>query len=79
VLYNQAITGLGPEELPEDIKLPRGRGSLLGGLVLLIFGAFALANTRFGVSMAWVEDWWPLALILIGVYLMAQNFLNKKE
>jgi hypothetical protein len=78
-LYNQAVTGLGPEELPEDIKLPRGKGSIFGGSILIVFGGLALAHTRWGYSMEWVEEWWPLALVLIGAYLILQHFMNKKE
>jgi hypothetical protein len=78
-LYNQALAGLGPSELPEDVQLPTAQGSLLGGVVLIIFGLLALSHTKFGYSLDWVEDWWPAALILIGCYLIYKAWVDKKS
>ena len=75
-LYNQALAGLGPTELPEDIQTPSRQSTLLGGIVLILFGALALAHTKFGYSLAWVEDWWPLALVIIGVYLLYRSWID---
>jgi len=78
-LYNQALAGLGPTELPEDFQMPGKQGSLLGGILLIIFGALALANTKFGYSLDWVEDWWPAALVLIGAYLIYKSLTNRNS
>jgi hypothetical protein len=29
-----------------------------------------LAHLRFGLSMAWVERWWPVALVGLGIHLV---------
>jgi hypothetical protein len=74
LLYNQTLAGLGPTELPDDVKAPGSQGSLLGGSLLIAFGLLALAHTKFGYPLDWVEDWWPAALVLIGAYLVYQSF-----
>ena len=71
--YNQALAGLGPLQVPEGDQLLGGRGSLVGGIVMVVIGAIALAHTRFGMSLDWVEHWWPLALVLGGAYLIWQG------
>jgi hypothetical protein len=69
-LYNQALAGLGPSELPEDVRLPRGQGSVAGGAALIALGLLIFSNTMFGVSLDWVEQWWPMALVGLGAYLV---------
>ena len=70
--YNQKAAGLGEFDLPDGEKLPGGHGSLMGGVLLIIAGGIALAYTRFGISLEWIEDWWPLGVILFGLYLVIQ-------
>jgi hypothetical protein len=69
ILLNQRILGLAPGELPEDLS-PALQGSIFGGLALIVGGILALAHVRFGLSLAWVERWWPLVLIGLGIYLV---------
>jgi hypothetical protein len=69
-LYNQMLSGLGPTQLPEDVQTPNTRGSLIGGLVLIVFGILMFLNTKFAYSLDWLEDWWPIALVLAGAYLI---------
>ncbi|MFB3902245.1 MAG: LiaI-LiaF-like domain-containing protein [Acidobacteriota bacterium] len=69
-LYNQMLAGLGPTQLPEDIQAPGTKGSLIGGLALIVFGALMFAHTKFNFSLDWLEDWWPIALVFAGVYLI---------
>jgi len=78
-IYNQALAGLGPTELPEDDQLPAKQGSLLGGILLIVFGVLALAHTKFGYSLDWLEDWWPGALILIGAYLLYKSWSDRNS
>ena len=75
--YNRALAGLGPDTLPEDISLPGGKGSLLGGCLLLGFGLIFLLHTQFGMSLEWLEDWWPVALVAVGGYLVYTHFQDK--
>jgi len=78
-LYNQALAGLGPTDLPEDIQTPSRQGTLLGGILLIAFGVLALAHTRFGYSLEWLQDWWPAALVVIGAYLIYRSWTDRKS
>jgi len=69
-LYNQMLAGLGPTQLPEEMEKPESKGSLVGGIALIAFGALMFAHTKFNFSLEWMEDWWPMALILLGAYLI---------
>ena len=69
-LYNQALAGQENIELPQDFKLPSFSGSIFGGAMLVGIGIILLMNTRFDISLAWIEDWWPMAPIIFGVYLI---------
>lgn len=69
-LYNQALAGIGEVDLPEDFKVPGFRGSVMGGTLIAAAGVVLLLHTRFGVSLDWLEEWWPAGLIGFGVYLV---------
>ena len=69
-LYNQALAGGARVELPEDFETPGLKGSLAGGTVLILIGLLLLSNTLFGLSLAWLEQWWPLAVVAFGGYLV---------
>ncbi len=71
--YNQALAGLDSTTLPDEMSLQDSSGSLLGGVLLVAFGAIAFAHTMFGISAEWVQDWWPLALVGIGGYLIFRS------
>ena len=68
--YNQALAGLRPMDLPEDIKAPQPMGSLASGALLIAVGLMLFANTMFNVPLEWVADWWPLALVGAGAWLI---------
>ena len=69
-LYNQALAGGGKIELPEDFEAPSLGGSLAGGSALILVGLILLSHTLFGVSLDWIEDWWPVAVIGVGGWLV---------
>ena len=75
MLYNEALAGRTGIELPEDFKTPALQGSIPGGLAIVVVGGVLLSHTVFGVSLEWVNDWWPAALILFGVYLVARSVM----
>lgn len=77
--YNQALAGLGPMQLPKESGITPGRGSVAGGVALIVLGALFLAHTRFGYSLAWLEDWWPVALLLLGAYLVSRAVLDRRK
>jgi len=69
-LYNQALDGLRPMDLPEDMALTPGRGSLVGGVALVALGLVFFLNTMFGVSLEWLGRWWPIAFVAGGAWLI---------
>lgn len=72
--YNLALDGMTGIDLPQDVNLaePTFGGSLAGGLAFIVAGFILLLNTRFGFSLAWVEDWWPVAPMIFGAYLVGK-------
>lgn len=77
--YNNALAGIGPANLPEDFTAPSGRGTLAGGVALVIVGAIALSNTLFGMPLDWAEKWWPVALIGGGAWLAYPSIVKKNK
>jgi len=69
-LYNQALCGLRPMDLPENQRTPEWHGSLVGGACLVVFGIVLFFHTMFNMPMEWVTRWWPLALVLVGAWLV---------
>lgn len=64
-------------------ELPDGLGTLTRGakagfgLAFSAFGALSLLSTRFGVSFAWLERWWPAAFILLGLWLLIKALKDR--
>ncbi len=79
LLYNEALAGRTGIELPEDFKTPALSGSIPGGLAIVVVGGVLLSHTRFGVSLDWISAWWPAALILFGVYLVARSVMSRSQ
>ena len=44
-----------------NVALPNFGGSIGGGGSSIVVGLILLLSTQFGVSLAWVEEWWPVA------------------
>jgi hypothetical protein len=78
VFFNNALAGIGPATLPEEFTVPTGRGSLAGGIALVIVGLVVLSHTLFGVPLDWVEKWWPVAFIAAGAWLIYPTIAGKK-
>lgn len=77
-LYNLALSGESEIPLPEDFRFPQ-RGSLWGGLALITTGFLVFLNTKFDVSMDWIEEWWPLLVVGVGVYLIVRHVKSREE
>jgi hypothetical protein len=77
--YNNALAGIGPATLPEEFAVTAGRGTLAGGVALVLVGAIALSHTLFGVPLDWIEKWWPVALIGVGAWLIYPTLAAKKK
>ena len=67
---NLTIHRVETPELPEGFGSIGFKGQVLGGVGLIAGGALALAHVRFGLSLAWVGKWWPVALVGLGIYLL---------
>jgi len=72
-LYNQALAGLRPMDLPEDAAAPGWRGSFAGGVALIVAGLVLFAHTKFGVPLDWLAQWWPLGLVAVGAWLLYEH------
>jgi hypothetical protein len=77
--YNQALDGVAGVEMPTDMSLPSPGGSLAGGVVLIIVGFIVLSHTALDFSLAWLEEWWPVAPILFGIYLVYRGMQERGE
>ena len=71
--YNLALQGLSDQELPEDFQGPGAKGSVAGGVLLIAAGTLLFLDVKFGVSLQWLEDWWPMALVGFGVWLVLKS------
>ena len=70
VVVNEALAGRSSIELPEDYAALGLKGSVLGGTILVLAGLVLLSRTLLGVSLEWLEDWWPVVIVLFGGYLI---------
>jgi hypothetical protein len=61
----------------EEGELLSPHGQLWAGLLLMGGGLLALLSVRFGISFAWLLNWWPVAIILLGALLFAQALKDR--
>jgi len=78
-LYNQALVGLRPMDLPENQRTPEWNGSIVGGVMMVLFGTLLFLHTMFGLPMEWVTNWWPLALVIVGIWLVLASIKSRKK
>jgi hypothetical protein len=78
-LYNLALEGGQAIDLPGAVPEPKMGGALFAGLLLIIAGIIFLTNTLFGLSLDWIEQWWPIAPIGIGIYLVVRWMMDRAE
>jgi hypothetical protein len=76
-LYNEALTGTDPAKRPVP-ALPR-QGGAAAGVLLIIAGIIFFTNTLGGVSLEWIEDWWPALPLGLGVYLVLATVRDKSR
>ncbi len=72
-LYNHAAAGSDGFELPEDFAVPGVGGSIAGGALLAVFGLISFSNTALGFELDWLEVWWPVLPIGLGLYLIVRG------
>ncbi len=76
--YNRMIAGLDGETIPEDFQTAGGKGSIPVGVILVAVGALFILDLNFGISLDWLENWWPLALVGFGGWLIMKA-RNKED
>ena len=80
-LYNLSLDGIEQITLPDEINdsgLDGISGSYLGGGALLLFGTISLSNTLLGVSLEWLESWWPVLPLCLGGYLVYKAYQDSQ-
>ena len=77
--FNRVAAGLGSEPLPDEFPLPKPRGSLFSGVVLMVIGLLFILDLNFEVPLDWLADWWPLALVLVGARMVWQSRQAKRH
>lgn len=78
-LYNDAVLGLGPEDLRRELVLTGQKGSIGGGVVLLALGILFLLHTLFDVPLDWIRNWWPVVPIGFGLYLLYRGIQDRRK
>ena len=76
---NHVLEGGKLEELPQEFAMPKPGGSLGGGFALIVLGIVLLSHTLFDISLQWLEYWWPLLPVSIGIWLVARALREKTE
>lgn len=54
-----------------------GRGNLTLGMVLLVAGALLLYSNFYPLDLSFLADWWPLGLVLFGLWLVVRDLRSK--
>ncbi|MBZ5494987.1 MAG: hypothetical protein LAP85_01175 [Acidobacteriia bacterium] len=77
--YNQALSGIAVTEFPQEFKMPEAYGSLAGGVLLIVAGLIIASNTVLHYSLDWLREWWPVAPILFGAFLVFQSVRERRK
>ena len=68
--YRQAhLVNLGGTE-PTPKSRSKGEGRLMFGIFLAVVGGLLLVENLGLFDLYWLRDWWPVFVLLIGVYLI---------
>ncbi|MCD4653495.1 hypothetical protein K8T06_06130, partial [bacterium] len=78
-IYNQVIDGISQAELPDSMEVPSLKGSLGLGVTFVVGGFILFLHTMFGMSLAWIADWWPVAVIGFGAYLIYKDLKDRSK
>ncbi|MGQ9495951.1 MAG: LiaI-LiaF-like domain-containing protein [Thermoanaerobaculaceae bacterium] len=55
------------------------RANLTLGVFLVVTGTLVLYSNFYPLDLSFLADWWPLGLIILGIYLLAKDFLAKRQ
>lgn len=78
-LYNQVIDGISEADLPTGFDIPSVQGSIGLGVVFVVVGSILFLHTMFGMSLAWIADWWPMGVIGFGGYLIYKEMQERQN
>ncbi|HPF69264.1 MAG TPA: DUF5668 domain-containing protein [Candidatus Krumholzibacteria bacterium] len=70
---NRVADGLGGEVVPDEFNMPGARGSVPAGVVLIVIGALLLLELNTDISMDWLENWWPVLLVVGGGWMILKS------
>lgn len=71
-LYNLHQLGENVQPLPTD-------SPLIGGVILSVLGLFLTLEITFDMDLDFLEDYWPLFLLGLGVYMIVKYRKTKRE
>lgn len=77
LLLNESLAQLEKPTLPDGFGTVSLGGRLALGVGLILVGLLTLLNLRFGLSLVWLERWWPAGLVLLGIYLVARALKDR--
>jgi len=77
-LYNRVLETGQAGLSPEQIEIPE-TNPFAGGVIMVVIGSLALLNTLFDFSMYWLADWWPVIMIVLGVWLIRKGRTGRKD
>ncbi len=77
VLLNEAVTKLEMPQLPDGFGAMSFGARLVLGLGLIVIGLMSLLSIQFGVSWVWLEKWWPLGFLAVGIYLVGRAIKDR--
>ena len=78
-IYNQVIDGIAHAKLPDAMDIPNLGGSIGLGAVLVGAGFILFLHTMFGMSLAWIGDWWPVGVIGFGAFLIYKDLKERQS
>ncbi len=64
---------------PDDFNIPGLSGSISWGITLIVIGFVLFLHTKFNISMDWLQEWWPLGIMLIGGILVYKAIKDKPD
>jgi hypothetical protein len=77
-LYNEVMSGMGPEDLRKQLVIAGRGGSIVGGGILVLLGVLFLLHQLFDFPLDWLRNWWPVAPIAFGVHLLYKGIKDRR-